>query len=243
MKFNNEFWAVIPARSGSKSIKHKNLVKIDGKPLIAYSIIAANKNKDFKKVIFSSDSNKYYRIAKKFGKCEFHKRSKKISSDKTTELEVLKNVVNIYRKNFKTLPKFIVSLRPTSPIRFSKTVSKGIKLFKKKSKNYTALKSVSLMSETAFKTLRIINNKLSGLCSTDFKIARFDKSRQLYQKTYEANGIIDIYKTENILKGDGLGNKVLPFIVEDINSDIDNIDDIEYIKYYIKKKKFNILKN
>ena len=77
MKFNNEFWAVIPARSGSKSIKHKNLVKIDGKPLIAYSIIAANKNKDFKKVIFSSDSNKYYRIAKNLENVNFINDQKK----------------------------------------------------------------------------------------------------------------------------------------------------------------------
>ena len=49
MIIRNEFWVIIPARSGSKSIKNKNLVKIDGKPLIAYSILAAKKIKFLKK--------------------------------------------------------------------------------------------------------------------------------------------------------------------------------------------------
>ena len=55
----NQFWAFIPARSGSKKIKNKNLIKLKGKPLIAHSIIAAKKNKYIKNIIFSSDSKKY----------------------------------------------------------------------------------------------------------------------------------------------------------------------------------------
>jgi hypothetical protein len=41
MKFKNEFWAFIPARSGSKSIKNKNITFLGKKPLIAYSLLAA----------------------------------------------------------------------------------------------------------------------------------------------------------------------------------------------------------
>ena len=44
MKIKNEFWVLIPARSGSKSIKNKNIKKLCGKPLIAYSILAAKKD-------------------------------------------------------------------------------------------------------------------------------------------------------------------------------------------------------
>ena len=56
MKFSNEIWAVVPARSGSKSIKHKNIKKFDGKPLLAHSIITAKRSKKIKNIIFSSDS-------------------------------------------------------------------------------------------------------------------------------------------------------------------------------------------
>ena len=51
----NEFWALIPARKGSKSIKNKNLLKLNKIPLIGYSLILAKKNKLIKKIIFSSD--------------------------------------------------------------------------------------------------------------------------------------------------------------------------------------------
>ena len=35
------FLGIIPARSGSKSIKNKNIVELNGKPLIYYTIKAA----------------------------------------------------------------------------------------------------------------------------------------------------------------------------------------------------------
>ena len=69
MRISNEIWAVIPARSGSKSLKNKNIKKLLGKPLIVHSIISAKKNSLIDKVVFSSDSNKYISIAKKY-KCE-----------------------------------------------------------------------------------------------------------------------------------------------------------------------------
>ena len=59
---------LIPARSNSKTIKNKNLVKIFGKPLIYYSIRTAKKIKDNKKIIFcSTDLKKIKKIVKRFG--------------------------------------------------------------------------------------------------------------------------------------------------------------------------------
>ena len=79
-KIKNEFWAFIPARAGSKGLKNKNIKIINGKPLIYYSIKLALKTKGIKKVVFSSDSQKYINIAKNYGCKNFHLRSKKISS-------------------------------------------------------------------------------------------------------------------------------------------------------------------
>ena len=62
--FKNEFWAFIPARSGSKGLKNKNIKPIKGKPLIYYSLAIALKTQGIKKTIFSSDSSKYIKIAK-----------------------------------------------------------------------------------------------------------------------------------------------------------------------------------
>ena len=240
MKFKNEYWVIIPARSGSKSIINKNIKLINNKPLIAYSLLAAKKNKNFKKIIFSSDSVKYFNIAKKYSNFFFHKRNKKISQDNVTEIKVLQDFIKIYSKKNEFLPEFFVSFRPTSPIRYQKTINKALKIFKNKAKKYTALRSVNVMSETSFKTHRIVEKKLCALEKKDFNIEKYNLPRQSYPKTYEANGVIDIYKTKNILNGSGLGNKVFPFIVNDINSDIDDLDDFEYVKYYVKKNKFKI---
>ena len=96
------------------------------------------------------------------------------------------------------------------------------------------------MSQTSLKTHRIVEKKLCALTKKDFNIEKYNLPRQNYPKTYEGNGVIDIYKTKNILNGSGLGNKVFPFIVNDINSDIDNLDEFKYVEYFIKKNKFKI---
>ena len=53
MRFKNEMWAIIPARSGSRGLKNKNIKKINGVHLIGYSILISQKIKEIKKIIFS----------------------------------------------------------------------------------------------------------------------------------------------------------------------------------------------
>ena len=241
MKLINEFWAFVPARSGSKSIKNKNLKKLNNIPLLAYSIISARNNSHIKKIIFSSDSEYYARVAKKYGKFFFHKRKKKISKDDSNDIDIFKDFIRHFNsKNFQ-LPKYFIHLRPTTPIRFNKTINSAIEYFKRNSKHYSSLRSISEMSETSYKSYRIINKKLCAITKRDFNLDKHNKPKHNYEKTYEANGIIDIYKTKNILKNTLLGNKVLPFRVNDFNSDIDNINDFLLVESFMKLKriKFN----
>ena len=69
--------AIIPARSGSKSIKDKNIIKLGKKPLIAWSIEACFKSRYISRVYVSTDSKKYAKIAKKFGPVEILLRPKR----------------------------------------------------------------------------------------------------------------------------------------------------------------------
>ena len=59
--------AIIPARSGSKGLKDKNIIDICGKPMISYSIDAAIRANCFDHVIVSTDSEQYGKIANSFG--------------------------------------------------------------------------------------------------------------------------------------------------------------------------------
>ena len=232
IKYKDEFWGFIPARSGSKGIKNKNIKIINGKPLIFYSIALALKTRGIAKVIFSSDSNKYIKLAKKYGCKNFHIRSKKLSNDKASEFSVFRDFIRKEIKKKVILPKYFVHLRPTSPIRKTKTVIKAIKTFYSISKKYSSLCSINSESETAFKSTVIINKKLCGA----FKKASLDSinlPRQKFPKTYKFNGIVDIFKTENIVQNRLYGKKVYPFDTgKDFHIEIDTRNDLSKVKNY-----------
>jgi N-acylneuraminate cytidylyltransferase len=238
MKLINECWAFIPARSGSKTIINKNIKLINKKPLIFYTLNFAKKNNFFKKIVFSSDSENYLRIASKFGKFYLHKRNKFSSTSTATDLDAFKNFINDHLKLSRKLPKYFAHLRPTTPIRSKKTVNKALTFFFKNSQKYTSLRTVNKMSETSFKSLRIVEKKLCAILKKDFDLDKYNKPQKYYPTTYVANGILDIYLTSNILKNTLLGKRVFPYIVKDINSDIDTIHDFKYAEYNLKKKIF-----
>jgi N-acylneuraminate cytidylyltransferase len=228
MKFSNEIWAVIPARSGSKGLVNKNIKLFKGIPLIGHSINSAVKNKFINKVLFSSDSKKYISIAKKFN-CDFyHERSKKNSMNFSKDISVFKEILKyLVDKNY-ILPKYLIHFRPTSPIRKNESISKAIKIFKKNQNSYTALKSVSLNSHNSLKDFKIKDKKLYSInVKNKFNIDKVNVPKENLEKTYIGNGVVDIYKTKNILKDKLLGNKVYPLITEEIFCDIDSKKDFE----------------
>ena len=235
MKFLNEIWCLIPARSGSKGIKNKNIKKINNKPLIHYSIETAFSIKDFKKVIFSSDSKKYINLAiKKNKKLIIHKRNKKTSSSYASEYSVFYDFINNYNK---PLPKYFAHFRPTNPIRDKKLLKKAIHKFKLVKKNYSCLRTIKEMPNPAFRSCMVKNNKLRSILKEDYDMDKYWKPRQLFPKTYFPTCTIDIYKTDVILKSKTLwGKKIYGFIEKGEVVDIDSIEDFNYVSYLLNKK-------
>jgi len=91
--------AIIPARSGSTRIKDKNIKLFFNKPMISYPIKALKKSKLFNKIHVSTDSKKIERVVKKLGlKLDFL-RPKKLSKDRVIINDVLRFVLNNYKKN------------------------------------------------------------------------------------------------------------------------------------------------
>ena len=100
-KIKKNLIALIPARSGSKRIKHKNIVNFYGHPLIAYTINSAIKSELFKKIIVLTDSIKYAKIAEHYGAEIPFIRSKKISSKNSPDYDWLNFVFKFYKKKKK----------------------------------------------------------------------------------------------------------------------------------------------
>lgn len=231
-KNRNKIWAIIPARSGSKSIKDKNLKKIGGRSLIEHSIRSAKQINQVEKIIFSSDSKEYLKIANKIGVDILHHRSIKASKDNSTDLDFFKDFIKNY--SIKDLPDFFIHLRPTTPIRKKKFLNDAVRLFLENHKKFTAMRSASKMSESSFKTFIIKDSKLCSI-NNNFKLDFFNNPKNSFPNTYFPNGYIDIIKTKNILKNFIHGNKVLPYLTKGRIIDIDTLDDLQYANFIYKK--------
>jgi len=237
MKYKkNCFWSLIPARSKSKTIKNKNLLKINNKSLIEHAIESSIRNKYISKTFFSSDSKKYLRIAKKAGCKNLILREPRYSRDKTNDLDMFKDFIKYLDKSYEYLPEFIIHLRPTTPLRKNSILNKGIFEFLKIKNLYSSLRSVVQMSNPSFKTFTIKKNKLCSLIGGDFNLDKYNLPKEHFEKTYMPNGYIDIIKTKNIYKSFLHGNKVKSFIVNEFNSDIDDKRDYLKVKKHAEKK-------
>jgi CMP-N,N'-diacetyllegionaminic acid synthase len=108
--------AIIPARSGSKGLKDKNIKLLNGRPMISYTIEAAINSKCFDEVMVSTDSEDYARISMECGAEVPFLREPHLSGDKADSWSVVKDVIKRYKalgKEFET----VTLLQPTSPLR------------------------------------------------------------------------------------------------------------------------------
>ena len=109
--------ALIPARSGSKGIPKKNIIHFKGIPLLAHSIIYAQKSVLIKDIIVSTDSEEFAIISNKFGGRTPFIRPKHLSGDTVEDYPVVNHAVNFLENEKKEKIDFIALLRPTSPLR------------------------------------------------------------------------------------------------------------------------------
>ena len=123
--------AIIPARSGSKGVKDKNIKDLNGKPLMAYTIEAAINCGEFDEVMVSTDSEKYAEIARQYGANIPFLRSAETASDSASSWDMVEEVLNGYRELGKEFDTFCL-LQPTSPLRFADDISRAYQLFRDK---------------------------------------------------------------------------------------------------------------
>jgi CMP-N,N'-diacetyllegionaminic acid synthase len=123
---------IIPARGGSTEIKMKNLVILNKKPLLHYSVTASLKSKLVNRTIVSTDNEKIAKYAKKMGSEVIH-RPKKLAGNKIGIYPAILHVLNYLKKNENYEPDLVVTLQNTSPFRNHKHIDDAISLLQKKS--------------------------------------------------------------------------------------------------------------
>jgi CMP-N,N'-diacetyllegionaminic acid synthase len=229
----NNIIALIPARSGSKGVLNKNIRPVGGIPLIAYSIAAALKSTLIDRVIVSTDSEEYAELARSYGAEVPFIRPVDISGDSATDIEFFRHAISWFQDNEDFIPEYLVHLRPTTPFRDPKVIDRAIKEFI--SSDYSALRSCHKMSESSYKTFEVENNVLKRICNGGNNIEGSNAARQAFPETYDANGYIDIVRSDMITKHNLIhGSRVKAFITNTAH-EIDEISDIDFLEYLIQK--------
>ena len=221
--------AIIPARSGSKGLKNKNIKLLNGKPLIAYTIEAAMESGKFDEVIVSTESKEYASVAQKFGAKIPFLRDKDLAGDDSSIWEVLRNVLHNSPLNgiaFDT----VTLLQPTSPLRSSSDIIKAFSLMNEKEAE--AIVSVCLMDHSPLWSNTLPeDNSMKGFIDTKVLKSR----RQSLSKYYRLNGAIYLLKTDFLTKAENIyTEKTYALIMDRERSvDIDTILDFKFAEFLI----------
>tara|TARA_B100001093_G_scaffold418512_1_gene409772 strand:- start:27 stop:707 length:681 start_codon:yes stop_codon:yes gene_type:complete len=216
----------IPARSGSKRIKNKNIRKINGKPLIYWTIKYAKKYAKDEDILVSSDSRIINQLSVN-EKVKFLKRPKRLSGDNAN---VYFAVVHALKKiDNKKKYKYIALLQPTSPLRPKEMISDGIKVLKK-NKNFQNL----IHLERTYNKIGFLSKKNEWQPLYDYTVRGQDIANQ-----FRPSGCLFLYLRkdfENLKKF--IKRKNYGFIqkekIETVN--IDNEEDFVKLKYLLKNK-------
>ena len=221
--------ALIPARSGSKGIKDKNIREVCGYPLIAYSILASQII-GVGKIMVSTDSSKIAGIVRDYGVAVPFLRPTEISQDNSLDIEWVIHALDWLEDKEGYIPDLIVHLRPTTPLRRPETIGTAIHMIIA-SPEATSLRSAHLLEESPQKMFVIKGDFYAPFLNGKGEF--YNKPRQEFPNVYWPNGYVDILRPEVIRKGSMHGDKILPFITEkviEVDSE-ENLKELELIGY------------
>jgi len=222
--------SIILARGGSKGLPKKNILKINNKPLVSYSIEASLKSKYISKTIVSSDSQEIIDISKRCG-AEILKRAENLSGDHITSETVISNVLD----NISNIDEYdyLVLLQPTSPLRNEKHIDEAFEIvFNAQADSLISCKKIDNAPLKAFMLDK--NNYLRGISNNTYPFMR----RQDLPPLFMPNGAIYISRVKEFKKNSTLFSEKTMMYEMDNNSsiDIDNWDDLKIAESLILKK-------
>lgn len=213
--------AIIPARGGSKRLPNKNTMLLGGIPLLAHSILFAQKHSFIDDVFVSTNDPNIKKIALEHG-AKVIERPEYLSSDFEPTVSALKHVL----QNVNQVEN-VVLLQPTNPLRPENLLNDAFEVFLKNS-----CESLFTVSRNHQKFGKIVDNKFNPY---NYEVGQ--RSQDL-EPLYFENGLLYILKSKLILDDKIISENAYPFQVNHIfaNVDIDTQDDFDYAAYLIKDK-------
>lgn len=222
-------YAIIPARSGSKGVKNKNIHCLEGYPMMSYSIAAGLMSNDVDRVIVSTDSEDYAKIARYYGADVPFLRPKEFATDISTDIDFMKHVIQWLYDNEHSVPEFFVHLRPTYPLRKYEHIGNAIAEIKADVRA-DSLRSAHKAEVCPFKWFQLEDDRYFRPMYEQMSLDDANRPRQSFPSVFIPDGNVDVLKTENIVLRDNMyGNSMIGFITEE-GIDVDTIREMNQVE-------------
>ena len=221
-------------RGGSKGVPNKNLRKLDGKPLMAFTIEHALKSDLFEHIVISTDSEKVASTAKNLGAEVWFLRPAEFSTDEAPKIPAIRHAFLESEKHYGQQFDILVDLDVTSPLRKVEDINKAYQQFIDEDADILITANPARknpyynMIEKVNGRIQIVNHQKNVL-----------KRRQDAPEVYEMNSSIYIWNRKALLNNDILftDNTSLYIMPEERSVDIDTELDWNLVQYLIGKTK------
>lgn len=225
-------YSIIPARSGSKGVKNKNIRCLKGYPLLAFSIAASKLSGEVSRVLISTDSPYYAKIGEYYGAEAPFLRPAEISGDKSTDIEFMQHVITWLAENEGEIPEYFMHMRPTYPLRDPKVVGEAAVRMKNDSRA-TSLRSAHLASNTPYKWFNMREDGYYKSVKEGLTLDEANNPRQAFPDVYVPDGYVDMLRTEFIINNDLMhGDRMIGYVVPG-GIDVDAKQDMAFLEYYV----------
>lgn len=218
----HEILGVITARGNSKSIPKKSIALCAGHPLMYYTIEAAKRAKGITRLIISTDDTEMAEYAKSQGVEVPFMRPKELAEDSTPDLPVFEHALATLKEKEGYTPVAVVHLRPTTPLKKTEDIEKGIKLLLSHP-DAQSVRSICEPLHTPFKmyTLNAETGMLDPLLPKVFSEVfekypeAYNMPRQLLPKVWRHSGYVDVIRSEVVSELHSMsGSRILPLQFE-----------------------------
>ena len=224
---------IITARGGSKGIENKNIAELCGKPLIHYTIEAAQKAKGLSDIILSTDDPKIVQCADKAGLSSSSLRPAHLATDTAKSNDVLLYEIERYENETGQSIDNIMLLQPTAPLRTSDDIDAAYAIFKSSEQKTL----ISCYNAEAYHP-QIMYKKCGETLTPFIEEGKTIIRRQEMEQVYIRNGAIYLSDVEAFKNTKNLVGET-PLLYEmsrEASINIDTVDDLDLAAYYLKKR-------
>lgn len=205
---------IIPARGGSKTVPRKNLKLLGGLPLIAHSIISARAARELDRVIVSTDDDEIAEVSRQYGAEVPFRRPPEIAADLTPDLPVFQHALQWLAEREGYQPEFVIHLRPTQPFRPSELIDQVVRLLREK--DVDCVKSLVPVAQHPHKMWKLADGRPVPYQDTPlWREVGPDCARQFLEPAYWSAGLVDGIRSETILAGSTIGERIEPLFVDE----------------------------